>query len=249
MTRTAVILGASSRGGLGEAMARRLVKAGMTVILSSRRADELEALATEIGCLWKTCDIGSDDELAALAAFAVEKGGSLDLAVNAVGMNSAAPIADLDRATLARLCDIHFIGSLMFIKAMAAKMQAGASIITLSSLTAAIPGPGRAAYAGTKAAVDYAVKIAALEYGGQGIRINAVAPGLIRTPMTDAFLSRPGVEAAYKRETPLGRMTTPEDVAAAVEWLASPDCFMTGQLLQVNGGASLTRLPRADELG
>jgi len=122
------------------------------------------------------------------------------------------------------------------------------SIVTISSLTATLAGEGLALYGGSKAGVDHAVRVAALEYGRYGIRVNALSPGLARTPMTEAYFAEPGFAGAFAKETPLGRLTEPDDVADAALWLASEQAFVTGENLQVNGGASLRRLPSAAEI-
>jgi NAD(P)-dependent dehydrogenase (short-subunit alcohol dehydrogenase family) len=96
--------------------------------------------------------------------------------------------------------------------------------------------------------LDHVVRIAALEFGPLGIRVNAVAPGFTRTPMTESFLSVDRFQALYRRESAMGELTEPAQVAAAVSYLAARDCYSTGEILHVSGGAQLCRLPRADEI-
>lgn len=127
-------------------------------------------------------------------------------------------------------------------------MVDGGAIILLSSLTATRPAFGTAVYAGTKAALDQATRVAALELAGRRIRVNGIAPGMTRTDMTEMMFDNPNLEQAVLREIPLGRMGTGEDIAAAAEWLANPECFMTGEILSVNGGAELRRVPTFDEI-
>ena len=121
-------------------------------------------------------------------------------------------------------------------------------MILFSSLTARVPGTGLAAYAGAKAALEHIVRIAALEFGPRNIRVNAVAPGFTRTPMTEAFLADERIAGIYAKETALGSLTKPDQVASAVAWLASDDCFTTGETVAVSGGAQLMRLPTGAEL-
>jgi len=111
-----------------------------------------------------------------------------------------------------------------------------------------VAGPGLAAYGGAKAALEHIVRIAALEFGPRGIRVNAVAPGFTRTPMTEAFLADERIAEIYRKETALGALTEPGQVAAAVAWLAAADCFTTGETIAVSGGAQLLRLPTGAEL-
>jgi NAD(P)-dependent dehydrogenase (short-subunit alcohol dehydrogenase family) len=105
-----------------------------------------------------------------------------------------------------------------------------------------------AAYIGTKSGADALIRCVANEYGAQGIRANSIAPGLTSTPMTADAMAAPGLEAAFAREYPLGRIGTSEDVADACLWLASDGCFVTGQTLQVNGGLTLRRNPTPQEM-
>jgi len=105
-----------------------------------------------------------------------------------------------------------------------------------------------AAYMGTKAGIDHVVRTVANEFGKKGIRANSISPGVTATPMAGDSLSYPPVLAAFVKEYPLGRIGTADDVANAAVWLASDECFMTGQNLQVNGGLTLRRNPSESEL-
>jgi len=143
---------------------------------------------------------------------------------------------------------VQFTGALWVIQHMAGVMDQGGSIITISSLTATLVAEGYAAYAGAKAGINHATRIAASELGPQGVRVNIVAPTLIETPMTANLLAIPGVGDAFIGETPLGRIGQIPDVVNAVTWLASDESsFVTGQNLHIDGGTSLRRLPRAED--
>lgn len=238
------MLGASSPGGLGEAVARRLAGDGFELVVAGRRLAPLDALAAELGGQALTCDVTDEDSIAAMAAAA----GPLAVAVNAAGTTDVGGIAKIDRARIEAQLAIHVTGNLLFMKHVVPSMGAGGSIILFSSLTARVPGAGLAAYAGAKAALEHIVRIAALEFGPRGIRVNAVAPGFSRTPMTEAFLADERIAAIYTKETALGALTEPEQVAATVSWLAAPDCFTTGETIAVSGGAQLLRLPTGAEL-
>ena len=151
---------------------------------------------------------------------------------------------------------VQFTGALYVIQQMAAAMTKGAeddanrggSIITISSLTATLVAEGYAHYAGAKAGINHATRIAASEYGADGVRVNVVSPTLIETPMTEHLLNAPGVKQAFLRETPLGRIGAIGDVVSAITWLAGDESsFVTGQNLHVDGGTSLRRLPRVED--
>lgn len=242
--RNALVLGASSPGGLGESVARRLARDGYRVATAGRRREPLDKLAAEIGGTAHVCDVTDEESIAALVAAV----GPIAVAVNAAGTTDVGGIAKIRREAIEAQFAVHVTGNLLFMKYVVAAMSAGGSIILFSSLTAKVAGAGLAAYAGAKAALDQIVRIAALEFGPRGIRVNAVAPGFSRTPMTEAFLADERIAGIYARESALNALVNPEQVASAVSWLASGDCFATGETLQISGGAQLMRLPRGDEL-
>lgn len=246
--KVVVILGASDARSMGAVTAKRFAAEGARLVVAARRLEQLEPIAQSVGGVAVSCDITQEDDLAALARTAHDRFGRLDAAVNFAGLNSSAAVSEVTREALLSACEVHFIGSVLFFKHMAARMGVGGSLITTSSLTALGAPAGLAAYAGTKRGVDQVVRIAAVEYGPRGIRVNAIAPGFTRTAMTESYFAIPALEAAFLREIPLGRMPTTADVANAALWLASEEAFVTGQVLDVTGGQSLRRLPTSDEM-
>ena len=244
--KVAVVLGGSS--GLGLAVAERLADAGAAIVLAARGREKLEAAAAKLGATPVVCDITRNDEVAALAKEALAAHGRVDVAVNSAGFEQSAPLRDLEPEPLETMVAVQFTGALFFIRHLAAAMQEGGCIVTLSSLTATLVAEGYAAYAGAKAGINHVTRIAASEYAGDGIRVNAVSPSLIETPMTENLFALPGVEAAMLEETPLARMGAPRDVAETVCWLASDRAsYITGQNILVDGGMSLRRLPRGPD--
>jgi len=239
-----LVLGASSKGGIGEAVARRLANDGHLVLIAGRRREPLDELAAEIHADVLTCDVTDEDSIAAM----FDAASPLDVAVNTAGTTDVGSIAKIKRERVEAQFALHVTGNLLFMKHAVAHMGDGGSIILFSSLTARVPGTGLAAYAGAKAALEHIVRIAALEFGPRSIRVNAVAPGFTRTPMTEAFLADERIAGIYKNETALGQLTEPAQVASAVSWLASNDCFTTGETIAVSGGAQLLRLPTGAEL-
>ena len=127
-------------------------------------------------------------------------------------------------------------------------MEEGGSIIQISSATTQALIENYAAYIGTKAGIDHVVRCVANEYGARGIRANSISPGLTETPMTAGAVALPGLAECFARHYPLGRLGSKADVAAAAVWLASDECFMTGENLQVNGGLLLRGNPSGAEL-
>ena len=239
-----MVLGASSVGGLGEAVARRLSADGFDLVLAGRRQQPLAALAAELGAQSLICDLGDEDQIAAMCAACAP----ISVAVNAAGTSDVGSIARIKRERIEAQLAVHVTGNLLFLKHAVANMAAKGSIILFSSLTARLAGAGLAAYSGAKAALEHIVRIAALEFGARDVRVNAVAPGFSLTPMTEYFLTDPAVAKTYAREAALGELATPRQVAAAVAWLASSECFMTGEIMQISGGAQLGRLPNRAEL-
>jgi NAD(P)-dependent dehydrogenase (short-subunit alcohol dehydrogenase family) len=247
--KVVVILGASEESSMGAACARRFAKEGAKLILAARRRDKVEKIAASVGAQAVGCDIKHEKDIEALAEAALKAHGQLDVAINFAGVNSAAPILEVTREALLEACEVHLIGATLFLKHMAAKMTAGGSLITTSSLTALVAPPGLAAYAGSKRGADQVVRIAAGELGERGIRVNSLVPGFTRSAMTEGYFAIPTLEKAFVREIPLGRLSTVDDVAQAALWLASDESrSTTGQIIDVTAGQSLRRTPTMQEM-
>ena len=245
---TVLVMGASSPAGIGAAIARRFSEAGHRVIISARNEEGLKTVAESLGVSHHRCDITDAASVEALFQWLEAEHGKLDTAVFATGQNHFTPMARFEPETAKACVNTNFLGALDFIRHSAALMSGGGSIIVLSSLTASRPAFGTAVYAGTKAALEQATRVAALEYASQGIRINGIAPGMTRTDMTEMMFDNGNLEQACIKEIPLARMGTGDDIASAAVWLADPECFMTGETLAVNGGAELTRVPTIEEI-
>lgn len=251
--KKAVVLGASSVGNMGQHIARRLLEEGAQVLVSGRKAEVLADFASETGCGAFTCDLTDEASVNALADEAVVQLGGIDIAINATGWGLLKPFLDNSREELDAMTALQFIGPFQFFQAMVRKMATGqggrgGSLIQISSATATIMLGDHAAYMGTKAGTDHVIRCVANEFGTQGVRANSISPGLTDTPMTAEATTIPGLIDAFLPCYPLGRIGTSDDIAAAVVWLASDECFMTGQNLQVNGGLTLRRNPDSAEV-
>lgn len=246
--KVAVVLGAAGRDNMGQAIAERFAEEGARVIVAGRHEPELERFAANIDGAARLCDITRKDELRALAAFAKDWGGQVDIAVNATGWGLLKPFLETTEDELERMTALQFKGPFMFCQAMIEVMERGGSIIQISSATATIMLNDHAAYMGTKAGTDHVIRCIANDFGAHGIRANSISPGLTDTPMTAGAKATPGVFDAFLPCYPLGRIGTRDDIAAAAVWLASDECFMTGQNLQVNGGLTLRRNPWNHEI-
>ncbi len=247
--KVAVILGASDERSMGFATARRFVEEGAKVVLAARRGDAVHALADRIGGQGVVCDITREDDIEALARTVVDAHGALHAAINFSGVDVSESILESTADGLRRSSEVHFVGTVLFIKHMAAAMSGGGSIITTSSLTVVAQAPNYAAYAGAKGAADVAVRIAANELGERGIRVNSIVPGFTKSAMTEAYFEMEAVTSAFAKEIPLGRFVTVDDVAEAALWLASDEAFVTGQRIDVTGGQSLRRVPLPVDFG
>ena len=243
--KVAVVVGASGQKNFGSSIARRLAKAGAKVVVSARRKEPLEALASEIGGLAIACDVTDESQIANLFSTAKSEFGRVDIAVNSAGGMGGGPIADATAEDMLPTLQVSFIGAILIFKHAAANMDNGGSIITISSLTARLPGPGLGIYAGARAGVDYALKVAAIEYADKKIRFNSIAAGLIETDMTAGLFAMPGLVEGFTSVIPAGRMGTVDDIAEAALWLADDNTsgFVNGQLIDLAGGQQMGRLP------
>lgn len=247
--KVAIIIGAAGEGNMGQAIARRFRDEGAEVVVTSRRGAELEAFAKEIGGVSTVCDLTKKADVFALAKFTKEKFGKIDIAINSTGIAVGGPFEEFSEEDLDKLIALQFKGSFFFLQAMVGAMGPGGSIIQISSATAQRTGTvrGYEAYVGTKAGIDHVVRAVANFYGHKGIRVNTISAGHTDTPMQKVPL-QDWRKAAYADATPLGRYGTCDDVAAAAVWLASDECFMTGEALQVNGGLTLRRNPLPEDI-
>ncbi|GFM30535.1 SDR family NAD(P)-dependent oxidoreductase [Novosphingobium sp. PY1] len=244
----ALILGAGGQGNMGQAIARRFAREGAKLVVSARSTAAIENLATELAGTAVTCDIRSKSSIEALADEARATLGRIDIAVDCTGANFAMPFLETTGEQLQDLFDLQFRGPFQFMQVMVEAMDHGGSIIRISSAASTIMLDDYAAYRGTKAAMDQVARSVADEFGSQGIRVNSISPGAVRTPMTAEVWAHPGVVAEFDRTSPLGRTATVDEIAAAAVWLAEDDCFMTGENLHVSGGLMLRSNPTKQQI-
>jgi len=247
--KTAIVIGAGGQGNMGQAIARRFADEGAKVVVAGRDAAELARFADEIGGAWTVCDITNEADLAALAQIAVAQFGGVDIALNATGWGLLKPFLDTTKEEIERMAALQFTAAFLFYQAVLRVMRDGGSILQISSATASIMLENHAAYMGTKAGADHVLRCVANEFGYRGIRANSIAPGFTATPMTGKAAKNAAIVGAFAREYPLGRVGTSVDVADTAVWLASDECFVTGQVIQVNGGLTLRRNPTNAEIG
>ena len=242
--KVAVVTGGGS--GIGLATARRFHAEGASVVVGDRDADALERAEAEVGLgtIAVRCDVTVEAEVEALMAAAIDAHERLDVVFANAGIGSSAPIVDADLASWTGVVDVCLVGAFLSIKHGARRMGRGGSIVVTTSLNAVQPGVGMSAYCAAKAGAAMLVEVAALELGPAGIRVNAVAPGLVRTSLTDGMWLVPALVDEYVENTPLGRYADPDEIANLVTFLASDEAgFISGTQHLVDGGAHTRRYP------
>ncbi len=246
--KVAVVLGATRPGNMGQAIARRFLDEGARVVVSGRSADGLRAFAEANGCLWRACDVRRKAEIQALADYTLGEYGAIHVGVNCAATGQSTQFEQTTEAEIDEMLGIIYKGAFFFMQVMVAAMREGGSIINVSSAVADIMFDNHASYQGAKAGMNHVTRAVANEYGAKGIRANILSPGLTITPMLGSFMA-PGMVEAFVKEYPLGRITTVDDVANAALFMASDECFMTGQTFHVTGGLTLRRNPTMAEIG
>jgi NAD(P)-dependent dehydrogenase (short-subunit alcohol dehydrogenase family) len=243
--KVALVTGGSS--GLGKASALAFAREGAKVVVSARRAEEGEQTAhliKEAGgeAIFVKADMAARPEIEALINTAVGTYGRLDFAVNNAGVEGTPFVltADYSEDTWDQVININLKGVWLCMKYEIPHLlkQRGSAIVNMSSVAGLVGGPIGAAYHASKHGVVGLTKVAAIEYASQGLRVNAIAPAVIRTDMTEraGFLA-PELEAQLVALHPLGRLGVPDEVAAAVVWLCSDAAaFITGHTLPIDGG-------------
>ncbi len=236
--KTALVTGAS--GGIGEAIARDLHARGATVGISGTKAEKLQELALALGNARVhifPCNLSDREAVKQLARQAEETMGQVDILVNNAGITKDGLAMRMSDEDWDEVLNVNLTAAFTLMRAVLRGMMKHrwGRIINISSVVGTAGNPGQANYVAAKAGMNGMGKAVAMEVASRGITVNSVAPGFIKTPMTDKLNAEQ--QARITATIPSGTFGLPEDVAAAVTFLASDSArYITGQTLHVNGG-------------
>jgi NAD(P)-dependent dehydrogenase (short-subunit alcohol dehydrogenase family) len=223
-----------------------LAERGDIVVLGDVNDDQATERAIEIGHAATAKHLDVTDEESVRAAFAeiIAEYNQVDNVVNCAGLTIPGALADLSLGDWQTTIDVCLTGAFLVTKYVARHLVDDGSLTTIASLNGRQPGTGLAAYCSAKAGVLMLTQVAALELGDRKIRVNAISPGLVDTPLVAGLTLVPGITEDYLENTPLGRSGKPEEVAEMVAFLASDRAsWVTGAAFDLNGGAHTRKYP------
>jgi len=242
-----VVTGGGS--GIGAGVCRQLASAGASVVVVDRNLDAAEAVAAEVDGTARQLDVTDEDAVERVYA----ELGPIAGAVNCAGFSMLKPLVGSTLADWHRMTSVHLDGTFLCLRAAASSMITHGlpgSIVNIASVNAQFAHRGLGAYSAAKAGIVMLTRVAALELAAAGIRVNAVAPGMVVTGMNRARFDDEDFTRTWTASMPLGRVAYPVDIAKVVAFLVGPDSgWVTGQTIATDGGVSLRAEPKvfADE--
>ena len=238
--KSALITGAT--GGIGRAVVKKLHNAGATVILTDMRQETLDAFAAELKerVFAFSCNLGDPDDVNALVEKAEKAAGKIDILINNAGLTKDNLFMRMKDEDWALVLNVNLTAGFRLARAVVRGMMKRryGRIVSMASVVGVTGNPGQANYAASKAGLIAMTKCLAAELASRGITANCVAPGFVKTPMTDALPE--DAKEKLAKTIPMGRLGLPEDIADAVAFLAGDEAsYITGQTLHVNGGMAM----------
>jgi NAD(P)-dependent dehydrogenase (short-subunit alcohol dehydrogenase family) len=241
--KVAIVTGASK--GIGEAVAHLLASQDAKVVVSSRKLPDVDAVAQSINSAGKeaigiACNVGNSQQCENLVAETIRHFGGVDILINNAATNPVyGPALECTAELFDKLMSINVRGAFELAKLAypSMKLRGGGSVINISSIAGETPDPGLGMYSVTKSALNMLTKVLAKEWGTDGIRVNAIAPGLIKTKFSTALWNNAETRERLMNQISLGRIGTPEEIAYMVLFLVSgASAYCTGSIFTADGG-------------
>ncbi|MCJ7429438.1 MAG: SDR family oxidoreductase [Candidatus Nanohaloarchaeota archaeon QJJ-5] len=234
--KTAIITGAST--GIGKAIAERYVAEGANVVIADINDENGKQTAEELDCTYMHCDVSAYEEVESVVEQTVDEYGSLDVIVNNAGIGADNDLANMDDEEWSQVMAINLTGVKNGAKAALPHLEeTEGTIINIASIYGLVAGPSATAYATAKGGVVNFTRSVAVDYADQQVRCNAICPGFVETPMTEAMLEDESFYHFVQDETPMDRVAQPEEIAGLAAFLASDDAsYITGAAIPVDGG-------------
>lgn len=236
--KTILVTGASS--GIGKSIAEECARRGAVLILIGRNTERLNSVRDSLageGHVAYSCDIREESDIVGLVSSLPK----LDGLVNSAGINDKSLVKSLSREKIDKMFETNLFGPMLLVKEIlrSKKINPGASVVFISSISAQYATISNALYASSKAAVDSFIRVLALEVAHRKIRVNGIRPGVVETPLLDAYALKEELDE-FKKSYPLGRIGRPEDIAyGAVYLLSDASTWVTGTIFNIDGGITL----------
>ncbi len=242
--QVAIVTGASR--GIGKAIATEFIREGAIVYACGRKAESLDAVAAELGdrLIPFVCHVGKAEDMERLAAAAEAGYGRIDILVNNAATNIAqGPCLTFDDGQFDKMVEVNLKSVYRLVRRIAPGMCArgSGSILNIASVAGLRPQPESLLYSMTKAALIMMTQSYALEFGPRGVRVNAIAPGLIQTQLSEYFWKDESRQQAFLGQQPIRHLGQPEEIAAmALVLVSGQSSYLTGQTIVIDGGYTLT---------